>query len=279
MHNPIAPPPPPPPKMTSSPGARELDLCIRYKTMTDGFPLDYNRTQNQGQLVLRNFLSLPAHVDELVGDLVNSDPSVSCLIADTYYSWASQIARKYKLVNISLWTALIFNIYYHTDLLITNGRFPPQDNPKDTINYIPGVKAMEPEDLPSYLQETETRESSPLAQHQASRFSFVCLTWELYKKSDIDEVVRGLVLSGVNFIWVLRPDIVSHEEPYVLPVELQDEIKDKGLIVTWTNQIEVISNQAIGGFLTHCEWNSVVESLVWLCAFALFSSKGRSDHQ
>ncbi|POO01716.1 UDP-glucuronosyl/UDP-glucosyltransferase [Trema orientale] len=80
-------------------------------------------------------------------------------------------------------------------------------------------------------------------------------------KNEIDEIAHGLLLSNVNFIWVLRSDAVSYEESYVLPTGFQDEVKDRGLIVTWTNQIEVISHPALGGFLTHCGWNSVLESL------------------
>ena len=80
-------------------------------------------------------------------------------------------------------------------------------------------------------------------------------------KNEIDEIAHGLLLSKVNFIWVLRPDAVSYEEPYVLPIGFEDEVKGRGLIVTWTNQIEVISHPSIGGFLSHCGWNSVLESL------------------
>ncbi|GMN39200.1 hypothetical protein TIFTF001_008428 [Ficus carica] len=84
--------------------ARDSGLDMRCKTMSDGFPLDFDRMLNQGSIIKRNFVGFPAHGDELVGEFVKSDPLVSCLIADTFYTWASQIAQKYKLVNISFWT-------------------------------------------------------------------------------------------------------------------------------------------------------------------------------
>ncbi|KAG8376597.1 hypothetical protein BUALT_Bualt09G0080100 [Buddleja alternifolia] len=80
-------------------------------------------------------------------------------------------------------------------------------------------------------------------------------------KHEIAEVANGLLLSGVNFIWVLRPDIVSSDETDFLPVGFEDRIKGRGLIVSWCSQIDVISHQAVGGFLTHCGWNSILESI------------------
>ncbi|XP_052176045.1 UDP-glycosyltransferase 86A1 [Diospyros lotus] len=86
-------------------------------------------------------------------------------------------------------------------------------------------------------------------------------------KTDIVEIAHGLLLSGVGFVWVLRPDIVSSDEADVLPVGFQEHVKDQGMMVPWCNQIDVISHQAVGGFLTHCGWNSILESM-W-CAVPL----------
>ena len=106
-------------------GAQNSGLDIRYKTVSDGFPLSYDRLRNNiefNEAILHVF---PAHVDELIGNLVQDDPSVSCLITDTFYTWTSRIARKYNLVNISFCTqpALVFSLYYHLDLLVKNGHF------------------------------------------------------------------------------------------------------------------------------------------------------------
>ena len=111
--------------------ARRSGLNIRYKTMSDGFPLSFDRMKNNEQFMASHLSVLPALVDELVGSIIKSDPSVSCLIADSSFVWNSHIAYKYNLVNISFWTepALVFNLYYFLDLLKINGHYASKGNP------------------------------------------------------------------------------------------------------------------------------------------------------
>ncbi|CAA3001804.1 UDP-glycosyltransferase 86A1-like [Olea europaea subsp. europaea] len=80
-------------------------------------------------------------------------------------------------------------------------------------------------------------------------------------KQIIEEIAHGLLLSKVNFIWIVRADIVSYDDADVLPTEFKNDIKEKGLIIPWCNQTEVLSNPAVGGFVTHCGWNSILESI------------------
>ncbi|KAL0375054.1 UNVERIFIED_CONTAM: UDP-glycosyltransferase 86A1 [Sesamum radiatum] len=70
-----------------------------------------------------------------------------------------------------------------------------------------------------------------------------------------EEIANGLLLSEVNFVWVLRDNID------VLSDGFKNEVRGRGLIVSWCNQNSVLSSPAIGGFLTHCGWNSILESI------------------
>lgn len=84
-------------------------------------------------------------------------------------------------------------------------------------------------------------------------------------KDEILEIANALLLlRDLNFIWVLRPDIVSSDETadFLLPNGYENLVRGRGLIVPWCFQIAVISHPAVGGFLTHCGWNSILES-VW----------------
>jgi hypothetical protein len=70
----------------------------------------------------------------------------------------------------------------------------------------------------------------------------------------------GLANSKHPFLWIIRPDLVVGESA-VLPPEFIVETKERGLIASWCPQEEVLNHPSIGGFLTHCGWNSIVESV------------------
>ncbi|KAG1354956.1 putative UDP-glycosyltransferase 86A2 [Cocos nucifera] len=91
-------------------------------------------------------------------------PPITCLIADTFFAWPSTLSKKFGVPYVSYWTetAVVFTLCYRMDL-IRNGHFASPENGKDTITYIPGVPAIEPSDLMSYHQETDT--SSPCNNH------------------------------------------------------------------------------------------------------------------
>ncbi|KAI3962637.1 hypothetical protein MKW92_041817 [Papaver armeniacum] len=82
------------------------------------------------------------------------------------------------------------------------------------------------------------------------------------------ELALGLEKSGKCFIWVLRPpsefDIESEFKWEWLPEGFVERMKksQKGLLVKkWAPQLEILCHESTGAFLSHCGWNSVLESL------------------
>ncbi|XP_059628007.1 7-deoxyloganetic acid glucosyl transferase-like [Cornus florida] len=73
----------------------------------------------------------------------------------------------------------------------------------------------------------------------------------------------GLVNSGQRFLWVIRPDFIAAGEDgeSQIPVELEEGTRQRGFMVGWAPQEEVLAHPAIGGFLTHSGWNSTMESI------------------
>lgn len=70
------------------------------------------------------------------------------------------------------------------------------------------------------------------------------------------ELAWGLKRSNKYFLWVLG---AAAEE--TLPVELKEEISEKGFVVQWCPQLEVLAHKAVGCFVTHGGWNSALEAI------------------
>ncbi|KAF7803732.1 7-deoxyloganetin glucosyltransferase-like [Senna tora] len=74
------------------------------------------------------------------------------------------------------------------------------------------------------------------------------------------EFAWGLANSKKPFLWIIRPDLVNGGSVILSP-EFHNETKDRGFITSWCDQEKVLNHPSIGGFLTHCGWNSMMESV------------------
>ncbi|XP_031371885.1 7-deoxyloganetin glucosyltransferase-like isoform X2 [Punica granatum] len=74
------------------------------------------------------------------------------------------------------------------------------------------------------------------------------------------EFAMGIANSKHPFLWIIRPDLVDGDTA-VLPPEFTSETKGRAFITEWCPQEEVLNHPSVGGFLTHCGWNSMIESL------------------
>ncbi|XP_010426111.1 PREDICTED: UDP-glycosyltransferase 76E11-like [Camelina sativa] len=84
----------------------------------------------------------------------------------------------------------------------------------------------------------------------------------LMEIKEVMETALGLESSNQQFLWVIRPGSVRGSEWIeYLPKEFSDIIMGRGYIVKWAPQKEVLSHPAVGGFWSHCGWNSTLESI------------------
>ncbi|KAB2084925.1 hypothetical protein ES319_A05G366800v1 [Gossypium barbadense] len=81
------------------------------------------------------------------------------------------------------------------------------------------------------------------------------------EKSEFVEIAWGLANSEQPFLWVVRPgSVIGSEWLEPLPKGFMEEIKERGHVVKWAPQQEVLAHTAVGGFWTHSGWNSTLES-------------------
>ncbi|PON85863.1 hypothetical protein TorRG33x02_183270, partial [Trema orientale] len=69
--------------------------------------------------------------------------------------------------------------------------------------------------------------------------------------AQLDEIVAGVRGSGTRYLWVARDNVPK----------IKDGCGDVGFVVPWCEQLRVLCHPSIGGFWTHCGWNSTLEAL------------------
>ncbi|KAJ0860400.1 putative flavonol 3-O-glucosyltransferase [Helianthus annuus] len=92
-----------------------------------------------------------------------------------------------------------------------------------------------------------------------------------FDEAQVKEIARGLEQSGHRFLWSLRrppsEQMTSripsdYEDPsVVLPHGFLDRTRGIGKVIGWAPQVAVLAHDAVGGFVSHCGWNSLLESL------------------
>ncbi|XP_004492516.1 soyasapogenol B glucuronide galactosyltransferase [Cicer arietinum] len=75
------------------------------------------------------------------------------------------------------------------------------------------------------------------------------------------ELAHGLENSRHNFIWVVRRKD-EDEGSFLQDFEQRMKKSNKGYIIwNWAPQLLILDHQATGGIVTHCGWNSILESM------------------
>ncbi|KAI5002731.1 hypothetical protein ZWY2020_027381 [Hordeum vulgare] len=73
---------------------------------------------------------------------------------------------------------------------------------------------------------------------------------------ELAEMAHGLTSTGRPFLWVVRPDNSA-----LLPEGYLNSIAGRGMVVPWSPQDLVLAHPSTACFLTHCGWNSTLETL------------------
>nr|KYP70997.1 Cytokinin-O-glucosyltransferase 1 [Cajanus cajan] len=96
--------------------------------------------------------------------------------------------------------------------------------------------------------------------------------------SQLVELALALEDAKRPFIWVIREGSKFQElEKWISEEGFEERTKGRGLIIRgWAPQVLILSHSSIGGFLTHCGWNSTLEGVsagVPMVTWPLFSDQ------
>ncbi|OAE24477.1 hypothetical protein AXG93_1615s1310 [Marchantia polymorpha subsp. ruderalis] len=153
------------------------------------------------------------------------------------------------------------------------GKGPPTVFTIGPLLLLPGI--------PGALDDTKPVEKSEsiawLDKQQKSSVLFICFgSQRELPEPLITGIASGLEDTGVPFLWALRiPPQSSKIES--LPEGFESRTQSRGLVLTsWVPQQEILLHPSVGGFLTHCGWNSILESMlggVPIAAFPLYAEQ------
>ncbi|KAF9675878.1 hypothetical protein SADUNF_Sadunf09G0079200 [Salix dunnii] len=104
-----------------------------------------------------------------------------------------------------------------------------------------------------------------LAKKNPNSVLYICFgSYFNHPAAQLLEIAMALEASGQNFIWVVRERKQTKlaEKEEWLPEGFEKRMEGKGLIISgWAPQVLILDHEAVGGFMTHCGWNSTLEGV------------------
>ncbi|KAL6843638.1 hypothetical protein ACP4OV_026700 [Aristida adscensionis] len=81
--------------------------------------------------------------------------------------------------------------------------------------------------------------------------------------SQLRELAAGLRASGCPFLWVIPSQTAAAGDGGGGGTEPEERASSHGMVVAgrWAPQAKILAHRAVGGFVTHCGWNSALEAV------------------
>ncbi|GAA0165937.1 transferase [Lithospermum erythrorhizon] len=215
----------------------------------------------------------------------NKGQHVTCLLYSLFAPWAATVAREFHIPSslFFIQPATVFNLYYHYFNGYEDEISRNCNDPNWTIQ-LPRLPLMKGRDLPSFLRVPESPGLAYMYEHlktltpkntrsnitEASEDYFNWLNSQsessvvyvsfgsmmVLPKKQTEEIAKALLESGRPFLWVIRDDNIEEK------LSCLEKLLEQGKMVSWCSQLEVLMNPSLGCFVTHCGWNSTLESII-----------------
>ncbi|CAH2060117.1 unnamed protein product [Thlaspi arvense] len=175
--------------------------------------------------------------------------------SESYEGWVEMTERFHeaKGILVNSFTALEPNAFDYFDRLPEND-YPPvyPVGPIFCSNDRPDLDSSERDRITTWLDE-----------QPESSVAFLCFgSLKKLDVSQIQEIAQALEIVGCRFLWSIRTDPKEYPSPNgILPDGFLNRVSGIGLVCGWAPQVEILAHKAIGGFVSHCGWNSILEGL------------------
>ncbi|KAI3893801.1 hypothetical protein MKW92_040291 [Papaver armeniacum] len=220
----------------------------------------------------------------------NNGDTIACVITDALMHFTQDVANNLHIPRIVLRTSspTSFVAFAAYPLLLQMGYLPIQDS--ELEKPVPELSPLKVKDLPTVkTKDPKLLYELVIQMIEKTKSLLFVITWKrdpihVFTKSviyvsfgsladmeetELVETAWGLVNSGHPFLWVVRPGLVRSSSSgntveHLLPDGFQEMIRstgNRGCLVKWAPQEQVLAHPAVGGFWTHNGWNSTLESV------------------
>ncbi|XP_059314000.1 scopoletin glucosyltransferase-like [Lycium ferocissimum] len=92
---------------------------------------------------------------------------------------------------------------------------------------------------------------------------YICFgSMAVFSSAQLLEIAMALEASDQKFIWAVTQTTINDEQNEWMPEGFEEKLKGRGLMIKgWAPQVLILDHEAIGGFVTHCGWNSLLEGV------------------
>nr|WIW42716.1 UDP-glycosyltransferase [Nicotiana tabacum] len=246
------------------------------------------------------FVLISNNLKKIVEKLFDSEYPVKVLVFDSVTAWAIDLAHELGIKGAAFFTqsCSLSAIYYHLDpeirKIILDGSavslpslplLEKEDLPSfvyegdsypslvvDWMRTQYPIKTIGPT-IPSMYLDKRLKDDKEYGSSLIKPNGETCMKWLDLKEigsvvyvsfgslaslgeKQMEELAFGLIMSNSYFLWVVRDT-----EENKLPNDFMSKVSEKGLIVNWSPQLDVLAHKSVGCFFTHCGWNSTLEAL------------------